>query len=99
MHSHNVGQEDIYGLAEHRRLRLDTADAPANDSEPVDHRSVRVGADQRVGTQHPILSRGYRAPGTPDSLDGKCRSLVGRSAGCRTPVPPISKTDNVLYYD
>src|SRR6185437_7048733 len=55
MHSHNVGQEDIYGLAEHRRLRLDTADAPANDSEPVDHRSVRVGADQRVGTQHPIL--------------------------------------------
>jgi hypothetical protein len=55
MHPHHVGQEDIYGLVEHRRLRLDAADAPAYDSEPVDHRGVRVGADQRVGAQHPIL--------------------------------------------
>ena len=36
-------------LAEHRRLGLDPADAPAEHAEPVDHRRVRVGADDRVG--------------------------------------------------
>ena len=35
-------------LAEHRRLGLDAADAPAEDAEAVHHRRVRVGADQRV---------------------------------------------------
>ena len=36
-------------LAEQHRLGLDPADAPAEDAEAVDHRRVRVGADQRVG--------------------------------------------------
>ena len=36
-------------LAEHRSLGLDAADAPAQDTEPVDHRRVRVGADERIG--------------------------------------------------
>ena len=36
-------------LAEHGRFRLDPADAPADDAEPVDHRGMRIGADQRVG--------------------------------------------------
>ena len=36
-------------LAEHRRLGLDAADAPAEHGEAVDHRGVRVGADERVG--------------------------------------------------
>ena len=36
-------------LAEHRGLGLDAADAPAEDAEAVDHRRVRVGADERVG--------------------------------------------------
>ena len=36
-------------LAEQHGLGLDAADAPAEDAEPVDHRRVRVGADQRVG--------------------------------------------------
>jgi hypothetical protein len=36
-------------LAEHRRLGLDAADAPAEHAEAVDHRGVRVGADQGVG--------------------------------------------------
>ena len=35
-------------LAEHRGLGLDPADAPAEHAEPVDHRRVRVGADERV---------------------------------------------------
>ena len=36
-------------LAQHRRLGLDPADAPAQHAQAVDHRRVRVGADQRVG--------------------------------------------------
>ena len=36
-------------LAEHRRLGLDPADAPAEDAEAVDHRRVGVGADEGVG--------------------------------------------------
>ena len=36
-------------LAEHGRLGLDAADAPAEHAEAVDHRRVRVGADERVG--------------------------------------------------
>ena len=40
--------QHAHRLAEHRRLRLDAADAPAEHAEPVDHRGVRVGADQRV---------------------------------------------------
>ena len=37
------------GLAEHRRLGLDAAHAPAQHADAVDHRGVRVGAHQRVG--------------------------------------------------
>ena len=36
------------GLAEHRGLGLDAADAPAEHAQAVDHRGVAVGADQRV---------------------------------------------------
>ncbi len=36
-------------LAEHRRFRLDAADPPAEYPQTVDHRRVRIGADQRVG--------------------------------------------------
>ncbi len=35
-------------LTEHGRLGLDAAHAPADDAETVDHRGVRVRADQRV---------------------------------------------------
>ena len=41
-------------LAEHRRLGLDPADAPAEDAEAVDHRRVRVGADERVGKRDAV---------------------------------------------
>ena len=36
-------------LAEHRGLGLDPAHAPAEHAEPVDHRGVRIGSDERVG--------------------------------------------------
>ena len=41
--------EHRHRLAEHRRLGLDAADAPPEHSQPVHHRRVRVGADERVG--------------------------------------------------
>ena len=41
-------------LPEHHRLGLDPADAPAEHAEPVDHRRVRVGADDGVGIQQPF---------------------------------------------
>jgi hypothetical protein len=44
-------------LAEHRRLGLDAADAPAEHAEAVDHRRVRVGADERVGVGLAVVRR------------------------------------------
>ena len=45
----DLGDEHRERLAEHRGLGLDPADAPAEHAEPVHHRRVRVGADERVG--------------------------------------------------
>ena len=45
----HVGDQHGDRLAEHRRLGLDAADAPAQDAETVHHRGVAVGAVQRVG--------------------------------------------------
>ena len=45
----DLGDEHRHGLAEHGRLGLDAADAPAEDAEAVDHRRVGVGADAGVG--------------------------------------------------
>jgi len=47
----HLGHEHGDRLAEHRSLRLDAADAPAEHAEPVDHGRVGVGADQRVGVR------------------------------------------------
>ena len=41
----DLRDEHRHGLAEHGRLGLDAADAPAEHAEAVDHRGVRVGAD------------------------------------------------------
>ena len=35
-------------LAEHRRLGLDPADAPAEHAQAIDHRRMAVGADERI---------------------------------------------------
>ncbi len=45
----DLGDQHRDRLTEHRGLRLDAANSPAEHSEAVDHRRVRVGADQRVG--------------------------------------------------
>jgi hypothetical protein len=55
----HLRQEHRDRLAEHRRLGLDAADAPAQDPQAVDHRGVRVGADQgvRIGPGRPGAAR------------------------------------------
>ena len=54
--AHDLRHEHRDRLAEHRRLCLDPADAPAEHAEPVHHRGVRVGADERVG-ERPAVAR------------------------------------------
>ena len=49
LESDDFGNEHRHRLAEHRRFGFDPADAPAEYAEPVDHRGVGVGADERVG--------------------------------------------------
>ena len=44
----------VQRLAEQRGLGLDAADAPSEHAEPVDHRRVRVGPDERVGNEDAV---------------------------------------------
>ena len=55
--AHHLGDQHRDRLAEHRRLGLDPADAPAEHAQAVDHRGVAVGADARVGIgdEHAVL--------------------------------------------
>jgi hypothetical protein len=39
-------------LTKHAGLRFDSAHAPANYPETIDHRCVRISADQRVGEEN-----------------------------------------------
>jgi hypothetical protein len=52
---HHLGEQHVDRLAHHGRFRLDTADPPADDTEAVDHRGVRVGADERVRIERPLV--------------------------------------------
>ena len=56
------------GLAEHGRLGLDAADAPAEHAEPVDHGGVGVGADQGVA-EGPAVVGGEHHPGQVLEVD------------------------------
>ena len=64
-------------LAEHGRLGLDAADAPADHAEAVDHRGVRVGADAGVGVG--------RAPPTVRAKTTRARCSM--LTWCTMPVP------------
>ena len=52
----HVGRQEVDRLAQHRRLGLDAAHAPADHADAVDHGGVAVGADQRVGVAHAVLA-------------------------------------------
>jgi len=64
LHADDLRHEHRKGLAEHRGLGFDAADAPAEHAEPVDHRRVRVGADE-----------GVREGDTVARLDDACEEL------------------------
>lgn len=59
------------GLAEHRRLGLDAAHAPAQHAQAVDHRGVRVGAHAgvRVGPGDAVGVPGHHAAGQVLQVD------------------------------
>ena len=44
----DVRRQKVNRLPKHPGLGLDAADAPADDAQAVDHRRVRIGADERV---------------------------------------------------
>src|SRR5690606_496329 len=48
----HFGDQHGNRLAQHRRLGLDAAHAPAQHAQPVDHGGVAVGADAGVGIGH-----------------------------------------------
>ena len=54
LHADDLRDQHRDGLAEHGGLGLDAADTPADDAKAVDHRRVRVGADERVGIRHAV---------------------------------------------
>ena len=55
MHADHVRRQDIDRLAQHAGLGLDSAYAPADHADAIDHGHVRIGADHRVGEINAIL--------------------------------------------
>ena len=80
----HLRHEHRHGLAEHRRLGLDAADAPAEHAEPVDHRRVRVGAEQRVRERLPI-------PGLDDAGEELEVDLVDDAGSRRDDRQPVER--------
>ena len=62
MNTDHVRRQEINRLAQHPRLRLDAAHAPADDAQPVDHRRVGIRADQRIGIIKRRLCRRCKTP-------------------------------------
>jgi hypothetical protein len=50
----DAGDQHADRLPQHGRLGLDAADAPAENTQPVHHRGVRIGADERVRVQRSV---------------------------------------------
>ena len=50
----HVGHRLVERLPEQDRLRLDAADAVSEHAEGIDHRRVRIGANERVREGHPV---------------------------------------------
>src|SRR4030088_670327 len=48
MDSHHFRSQEIDRLGTHTRFPFDPPDPPADDAEPIDHRGMRIGSNQRV---------------------------------------------------
>ena len=55
LHAHHIRREKIHRLAQHACLGLNAAHAPADHAKAVDHRGMRVGADQGVRVVHSVF--------------------------------------------
>ncbi len=51
VHAHYFRREKINRLPKHSGFRFDSTHAPANHTKPIDHRRVRIRADQCVGKE------------------------------------------------
>ena len=65
-------------MSEHHGLGFDPTDAPAEDSETVDHRRVGVGADKGVGNPQTAFLTGYA--GDPLEVDLVDDAAAGRDS-------------------
>ena len=54
--THHLRNQHGDGLAQHGRLGLDAAHAPADHADTVDHGGVRIGAHHGVGVSHAIAA-------------------------------------------
>ena len=82
MHADDFRREKINRLTEHARFRFDAADAPADDAEAVDHRRVRIGADERVRDnkfRSPLFVRARLWRDIRDSPGARCRCPAARA--------------------
>src|SRR5450755_2796720 len=66
--TYDLGYQHRDRLSQHRSFGLDAAHTPAKDAERIDHRGVRVGADQRVGV-------GSTAAGPVVGENNACQAL------------------------
>src|SRR5205814_10515313 len=48
-------------LAEHRRFRFNSADAPSVHAERIEHRRMGIRADERIGIRFDTIAGRYRA--------------------------------------
>ena len=80
-HADDPGHRLVERLAEEDRLGLDPADAVAEHAEPVDHRRVRVGPDERVGEGHAVAGRHDRGQVLEVDLVDDARARAARPAG------------------
>ena len=84
----HLGDQHRDRLAEHRRLRLDAADPPAEDGEAIHHGGVAVGADQRVGIGD-LDARGVLVG--PDRLPEVFQVHLVADAGARRHHPEVGE--------
>ena len=93
LHADDLRDQHRHWLPEHRGLGLDAADAPSKDAQTVDHRRVRVGADERVGVQRaPVLAL-HDDPGQVLEVDLVHDALVRRHdlEVAKRRLPPLEK--------
>ena len=66
VYAHHFRRQEVNRLSKHSGFRLNSAHAPANYTETVNHRRVRVGADERVGKVDVVAAIGDRGAGVTD---------------------------------